>query len=124
MPPIAFFHAPGDAVARSVRSRPTLPDDGDLCGTLGELEHFLTDRPYVDILCDDRHLGIVTEFRMGMDEYVVTLTDTLRDALAGADDETLRAAASHWPATGELTAVARSAASAGERLYAYWSASP
>lgn len=122
MPPIVFFHAPDDAAARSIKSRPTLPDAGELSEVLGELECFLTDRSYDDVNCDDRHLALVTDLGIYINEYVATLTDTLRDALASVDGETLRAASSHWPIAGELTPVACSAAAAGERLYIRWSA--
>ncbi|MEU7909407.1 hypothetical protein [Actinoplanes sp. NPDC049118] len=122
MPPLAFFHAPDDSAARLVKIHPTMPDNGALSEVLRELESFLNDRSYDDVNCDDRHLAIVTKLGIYIDEYVATLTDTLRDALASADDETLQAATSHWPIAGELTTVARSAASAGERLYVRWAA--
>ncbi|SNT11844.1 hypothetical protein SAMN06264365_14122 [Actinoplanes regularis] len=122
MPSIVFFHAPNDAAAGPNTSRPTLPDNGELSVVLRELECFLNDRSYDDVNCDERHLAIVSELGIYIDYYVATLTDTLRDALASADEETLEAALRHWPIAGELAPVARGAASAGERLYVRWSA--
>lgn len=120
MPPIVFFHAPDDSAARATGTRPPLPFDGELSEVLRELETFLTDRSYHDVNCDDRHLAVVTEVGIHTGGRVATLTDTLRDALAAADDETLRAAAFHWPVTGDVTPVARAAAAIGDRLYVHW----
>ncbi|MFE9658200.1 hypothetical protein [Micromonospora sp. NPDC006431] len=117
VPSNTFFHAPDDAAACSVRTGTPQPDRTALSEILGELESFLICRPYDDINVDDRHLAIVTQLGPAIDEYVATLTDTLRDALASADDEVLRAASSRWPVVAELATLARSAVSAGERLY-------
>jgi hypothetical protein len=124
MPSIAFFHAPDDAIARLVGARSTSPDEVELSEALRELECFLTGRSYDDVNCDDRHLAIISEVDLYVDAYVATVTDTLRDALAAADDETLQAASNRWPVAAKLVSVSRNAVSAGERLYVSWTAAP
>lgn len=87
------------------------------------MESFLTGRPYDDINVDDRHLALISQLDLfAFTDYVTTLTDTLRDTLASADDEVLRVASGRWPVAAELATLSRSAVSAGERLYVRWTA--
>lgn len=114
---------------------PTLPANGiDPSIAVGELESLLTGVPVGDVNAMDRHCRRVRQD----DEppFVVTVTDSLRDALAGATDDVLRQVASQWAATDQLAGdvsaadaldfltrfavLARGAIHRGDRLYCWW----
>src|SRR6476469_2753700 len=105
MPIIDYFTAPDDKTAEHAIADgpealgcPTLPAKGiDPSIAAGELESLLTGVSLGDVEAMDRHCRRVRED----DEppFVVTVTDTLRDALAGATDDVLRQVASQWAAT-------------------------
>ncbi|WP_100498077.1 hypothetical protein [Geodermatophilus chilensis] len=106
---------------------------------MGTLEELLTVRPYDDVAADPRFACAPGTGPDDADDVVVTLTDTLRDALAAASDERLHEVAASWRRTEELqqprweaTAVeehvgilrrlrdlARRAAADGHRLYCH-----
>jgi hypothetical protein len=72
--------------------------------TLGTLEELLTGRPYDEIAADPRCGAAVLDGEPpDPDRGVVTLTDSLRDALAGADDERLAAVVQLWSRSEELS---------------------
>ena len=68
--------------------------------TMGTLEALLTDRPYDEVTADPRWGGAPGP--ADEDSGVVSLTDTLRNAIAAASDEALAAAAEPWSRTEEL----------------------
>jgi hypothetical protein len=94
-----------------------LPAKGvDPCVAAGTLETLLTGRP-CDALAGDvrycRPLG-VDESDTSCEASVITVTDTLRDAVAAADAPTLAAVAAAWAETEDMRGVA--AAVLGEFL--------
>lgn len=109
--------------------------------TLGTLEELLTGGPYDEIAADPRCGAAVLDGEpLDPDLGAVTLTDSLRDALAGADDERLAAVVQLCSRTEELSDpdgdegtreehmtflrslrdLAASALAKGQRLYCYW----
>ena len=114
-------------------------DGYDPVVSMGTLEALLTGRSYDAVAEHPRQGGTVSpdppEGRL-----VVTLTDTLRDALASADDDRLADVARAWGETEELAdgdrgpapagahleflrrlrALARRATDSGQSLYCYW----
>ena len=69
--------------------------------TLGTLEALLTGVPYSSLEENPRWGGTVSD-EGPEDCGVLTVTDSLRDALAAADDETLKAVVGAWATTDEL----------------------
>jgi hypothetical protein len=103
---------------------------------LTKLVALLTGRDYAELKDDERQgrsLGDPQTFEYG----VLTVPDTLRAALAEADDERLREVVVPWSQTEEfwgpvdldgllrvttdLAALARRAQARGQRLYCWWS---
>lgn len=70
--------------------------------TMGTLEEFVTGRPYEDVEADPRWGAGVSEFSDEVAGDVVTLTESLRDAMASADDATLERVVGQWALTEEL----------------------
>lgn len=107
---------------------------------LGTLEELLTGRPFDDVANDPRWGAAPAPESGEEDRGVVTVTDSLRDALAAASDERLAEVAAPWSRTEELRQdgwgdvpvaehaeslrrlrdLARRASSAGSRLYCYY----
>lgn len=101
---------------------------------LGTLEALLTGRPYDDVVEDPRS-GHDLASRDGGERLVITITDSLTAALAGATDEALQQVAVPWSQTEEfwgaadpsdlagflvdLGELARGAADRGHRLYCW-----
>jgi len=101
---------------------------------MGTFEELLTGRSYDDIVEDPRSSHTVAE-RDGGERLVLTLTDTLRDALAAASAERLAELAVPWSQTEEfwgegepevlstflnsLAGLARQAQEKQERLYCW-----
>ncbi|MDL4773164.1 hypothetical protein [Actinomadura xylanilytica] len=110
----------------------------DPCVALGTLESILTGRSFDEILADPRQCGSLDDSEeMGVVEAsAVTVTDTLRDALASANVPRLQDVAKVWADTDELSGVvtpevlgdflkmfsdfAHGAVEKGERLYCWW----
>lgn len=95
----------------------TLPAKGiDPCVAAGTLESLLTGAPHDTALGDPRFCRLlgVDESDASCEASVVTVTDTLRDALAAVDVPTLAAAAAAWAETEDMRDV--SAAALGEFL--------
>jgi hypothetical protein len=109
--------------------------------TLGTLEELLTGRTFASITDDPRSGGSPGDDEgVPEDHGVITLTDSLRDALASADDSRLAEVVGPWSQTEELQQpgweevtpaehlefmralrdLARRAAGAGHRLYCYF----
>ncbi len=104
---------------------------------MGTLEELLTGRPYDDVAADPRFAASPGSDLD--DDGVVTLTDTLRDALAATSDQRLTEVAGSWSRTEELQqtgwedtpleehvgflhqlrALARDALTDGHRLYCH-----
>jgi hypothetical protein len=97
------------------------------------LESILTGRSEDEVAEDERQSHLVVE---SDDALVVTVTDTLRDALAGSDEQTLREAAREWATMEELEGsdpeqladalklladLSRRAVGRDHRLYCWWS---
>ena len=112
----------------------TFPAKGiDPAVALGTLESLMTGRAYDEVTAAGRQCHPLTD---GDDDaVVVTVTDTLRDALAVAGAERLRRVAVPWAATDELAgttpatlgealrqfaALARQALKQGHHLYCWW----
>jgi len=107
--------------------------------TMGTLEALLTGRSY-DAVSEDPRQGDTVTPDPPEGRIVVTLTDTLRDALAAADEARLADVAREWGETEELAdggwgpspseahldflhrlqGLARRATDGGQRLYCYW----
>jgi hypothetical protein len=107
---------------------------------LGTLESLLRGIDYDNLQDNPRWGGSPIESDPPEDRAVVTVTDTLRDALADASDDDLRQVAEPWSRTEELTqvgwedttledhleflnqlrALAHSARQHGQRLYCYY----
>lgn len=108
---------------------------------LGRLEELLTGRDYEAIVEDPRSGGSPGDGDQAHEDHgVVTLTDSLRDALADADDSRLAELVGPWSQTEELQqpgwenvtqgehleflwtmrGLARHAKDAGHRLYCYF----
>ncbi|MFK0007794.1 hypothetical protein ACIQTZ_12130 [Paenarthrobacter sp. NPDC090520] len=101
---------------------------------LGALEELLTGRAYDDVV-DDPRSGHTLATRDGDELLVVTLTDSLFQALACIDDDVIEQAAVPWSESEEffdaadprdladflkdLSALARRAEAAGHRLYCW-----
>lgn len=146
---IDYFIARDDAEAASVTPNAGGPrSDGfttlyaqvvDPFEGLMALESILTGRAIAEVGGDARHCHVVAGHGSEpgrTDSLVVTVTDTLRDALAGADHEHLRTTASAWAATKppndraesvtldefvrHFADLARGAADTGGRLYCWW----
>lgn len=143
MPLIDYFTAPSDADAARVlpgtggpaaHGFEVLPAKGiDPAVALGNLEAILTDRPFDEVSAASRQCHLLTDG--DADAFVVTVTDTLRDALAAASAEHLRQVAEPWAATDELAGtppamladaldqfagLARRALERNQRLYCWW----
>jgi len=143
MPLIDYFTASSDADAERVLPGSggpaalgfdTVPARGiDPAVVLGNLESIITDRPYDEVTAAVRQCHLLTDGEA--DGFVVTVTDTLRDALAAASSERLRQAAGPWAATEELAgtapavladaleqlaALARRALERAHHLYCWW----
>lgn len=109
---------------------------------MGTLEELLTGRDFKSIMEDPRSGGSPSDDGQTSDGHgVITLTDSLRDALAGADDARLAEVVMPWSRTEELQqpgwedvseaehleflcalrALALSAKGAEHRLYCYFS---
>lgn len=108
--------------------------------TLGTLESLLRGIEYEDLENDPRRGGSPSDEEAPEDRAVLTVTDTLRDALADASDDDLRRVAEPWSRTEELTMegmedvtvedhldflrklrdLAASARRQGHRLYCYY----
>jgi hypothetical protein len=108
--------------------------------TLGTLESLLRGIDYDSLEDDPRWGGSPSESEPPEDRAVLTVTDTLRDALAEASDDDLHRVAEPWSRTEELTqvgwqdttvedhveflrqlrALALSARQRGHRLYCYY----
>jgi hypothetical protein len=72
--------------------------------TLGTLESLLRGIEYDSLANDPRWGGSVSEEEPAADDRgVITVTDTLRDALADASDDDLHRVADPWSRTEELT---------------------
>lgn len=114
----------------------------DAVVNMGTLEGLLTGRDFEAIMEDPRSGGSLSDNGQAPDgRSVITLTDSLRDALAGADDSRLAEVVQRWSRTEELQqlgwddvseaehleficalrALALSAKDAGHRLYCYFS---
>jgi hypothetical protein len=143
MPFTDYFLAPDDAIAVTA-----LTDGGPLSTdlpaleaknvdpvvVLGNLEAFLTDRPYDVVTAQPRHGHPVSDVSSGTaDQIIMAVTDTLRDALATATTAALEDAGARLATTGEvagsdpsgvidflhrLAGLARRAD--GWHLYCYW----
>jgi hypothetical protein len=140
-----YFAAPSDEVAAAViGTGPTVAvADPDLVlessgiepsVQMATLEELLTGRPYDSIVDDPRSAALLAS---ADDDacLVLTLTDELQAALAGADPQRLLEVAGPWSRTeefwgrgepelladflGELAALARRAAARGHRLYCW-----
>ncbi|BCJ48178.1 hypothetical protein GCM10010168_25380 [Actinoplanes ianthinogenes] len=141
MPFMDYFTAPDDADAARVLPGSggpaalgfdTVPVKGiDPAVNLGTLEAILTGRSYEEVSAASRQCRPVTG--TDAEAFVVTVTDTLRDALAAG--EPLQRAAGAWAATEEmagadpallagaleeLAALARRALDRGHHLYCWW----
>jgi hypothetical protein len=126
------FAAQNDAAAIAMLGDrwepPVHHDDGLRREALAELEALLTGRDSQEIAADPRHGVQITEVfneDAGVVEAgLVTVTDTLTQALAVTDSETLLAAAATWShgeyAVQGLATVARHAAAHGYRMYSFW----
>lgn len=143
MPLIDYFAAANDTDAARV-----LPESGgpaafgfdtfsakgiDPAVALGKLESIMTDRPYDEVIGASRQCELLTDG--DADALVVTVSDTLRDALAAASGQRLRQVAEQWAATAELSSsthemladrldrfatLARGALERGHHLYCWW----
>ena len=145
-----YFAAPDDRVAAEVESRAgNLSSHPEVSGfssrgydpmvNLGTLESILRGVPFESLEQDPRWGGGVGPEDPDQMEVVLTITDTLRDALAGTEDAALERAADAWSRTEELNApgweevtvadhlefldrlrvLARSAVAADHRLYCF-----
>jgi hypothetical protein len=127
------FAAPDDAAAVELLDhwlggQPVHRDDGLGPEALAELEALLTGRDSQQIAADPRHCARIDEILnedAGVAEAgLVTVTSTLTQALAMANDEALIAAATAWShgeyAIRGLAAVARHAAAHDQRMYNFW----
>jgi hypothetical protein len=101
------------------------------------LEEFLTGRPYDDVVADPRHEALVAPALPEEIDgcMVLSITDTLRDALALLETSALPEMARRWAIAefdesdaggladllAALTDLARQAGDRGERLYCYCS---
>lgn len=127
-----FFAAQDDEAAIAMIENgwgsPVHSDDGLRPELLAELEELLTGRDSQEIAADPRHGVQITEvFDEGagvVEAGLVTVTDTLIRALAGADAEALSTAAARWSqgeyAVRGLATVARHAAAHGHHVYGFW----
>ncbi len=143
MPLIDYFTAPSDTDAARVHlgsgGPATLGFDTvsakgiDPAVALGNLESIMTDRPYEEVVNRSRQCDLLTDDEE--DALVVTVTDTLRDALAAAHDERRRHTAEQWAATeelahttpemladflGQFATLASSASERGHHHYCWW----
>lgn len=140
-----YFAAPSDDAARAAidvgpasapHSFPTVALTGvDPAVSLGKLEELLTGADY-DSVVDGPRAAQAVEVRNDGELVVVTLTDELQAALAGADEVRLREVAAQWSrieefhladeepadltaALVELAALAKAATDRGDRLYCW-----
>lgn len=140
-----YFSADSDEQAASVidleqgpASSPDVRDTVPLKGIepvvqMGTLEELLTGRPYDEVTEDPRWADAVAVRRDG-ELLVLTLTDGLTSALAGASESELAVAARGWARTEELdgsdpsllghiltdlSGLAQSAAAGQRRLYCW-----
>ena len=107
-----YFLAPDDTIAAAAladggpvsTNLPTVEAKNvDPMVNLGHLEAILTGVSYEAVLADGRHGRALTDVASGdADQVIVAVTDTLRDALAGAAPAALDAAALRLTATEEL----------------------
>lgn len=143
MPLMDYFSAASDSQAARVTPGNGGPtrlgfDVLDLKGIdptvmLTVLESILTGRPEDEVAEDARQSHPVVESASAL---VVTVTDTLRDALATADERALRDAAAEWSTMEELEGsdpenladalklladLSRRAIARDHRLYCWWS---
>ncbi|MYW66679.1 hypothetical protein GTY65_21810 [Streptomyces sp. SID8379] len=101
-----YFSAADDETAAAQLDVGEVP--GAVCGNgidpavmIGNLEALLTGRSYDDVRADPRQAALVAQ-EEDCAVVVTTLTDGLRDALAGADARALRTAAAAWGRTEEF----------------------
>ncbi|MBO1331325.1 hypothetical protein [Streptomyces sp. VRA16 Mangrove soil] len=101
-----YFSAADDAVAAGQLDVGEVP--GAVCGNgidpavmMGTLEALLTGRTYDDVRADPRQCALVAQ-EEDCAVVVTTLTDGVRDALAGASLSDLRVAAAAWGRTEEF----------------------
>lgn len=81
----------------------TVPGHGiDPVVQMGTLEELLTGRSYSDEIARDPRSGHTVAVRDGGDRHVLTLTQSLATALAGASDERLAEIALPWSQTEEF----------------------
>lgn len=108
----------------------------DPAAQMGALEHLLTGRPLKEVLADPRSALMLALAPGGGGHCVVTLTDTLADALTAADETGLAEVAVPWSRAEEFdggadphdlaefltefAALARRAAERRHRLYCRW----
>jgi len=143
VPLIEYFTASTDADAARVLPGSggpaalgfdTVPAKGiDPAVVLGNLESIVTGRPYDEVMAASRQCHLLTDGEA--ETLVVTVTDTMRDALATAAAERLRQAAEPWAATDELAgaapavladvltqfaALSRRAVDRDHHLYCWW----
>jgi hypothetical protein len=127
------FAAPDDETAIAelgdwLGKPPVHNDDKLRPEVLAGLEALLTGRDSQEIAANPRHGVQITEiFDEGAgtaEAGLVTVTDTLTQALAVADTEALSAAAAAWShgeyAVQGLATVARHAAAHGYHMYSFW----
>jgi hypothetical protein len=144
MPLIDYFVAADDTVAARVVAGSGGPESIgfdtlyakgiDPAVTLGTLESIMTGCSYDAVTDQPRHCHPITD--ASQEAFVVTVTDTMRDALAHADAGHLSTTAHTWARTDELrgvaaedllklleafAALARRAVEHGQRLYCWWS---
>jgi hypothetical protein len=98
--------------------------------TMGTLESILTGRPYDEVVDAPRQGRPVSDPEESPEAFIISITDTLRDALTEAGDAELTEAAVAWAGTEELSGVdpeglagflklLRDIAQQG-RLYCHW----
>ena len=105
-----YFRAPDDAAAAALIDGGPNDDFCQVNGVdpavaLGTLEALMTAMEYDDLDDDDRRAGLIAS----ADDYerlVLSVTDSLRDALIVADDARVHDVASAWVRTDELAGAA------------------
>ena len=149
--PLGWPHVSGTRRVGLFRKEPVMAELGpawpgfavrgyDPMVTMGTLEALLTERPYDEVTVDPRWGGAPSPEPAEEDRGVVSLTHTLRDALAAASDDLLLEVAGPWSRTEELRQeggddvevadhvaflrrlreLARSAVAHGHGLYCYY----
>lgn len=139
-----YFAADDDAAAAATLEHSPDPERFDVLDVRGiepavqlaTLEALLRGIGYDQVAADPRHCALLSDPR-GEERWVVTLTDTLRDALANADTEHLAKTAIAWSTTEEFrghgdadllsdfldrfATLARTARGRGQHLYCWMS---